>query len=168
MIWRLTTWGNVKSTFEQRCVCQRWNLQRPTTSNQRFWIHFYADMNVQKTLSFSTSSFTNLSNVETTLWKWPFPKGRKKLISNWMHWIQSFNYCFILFTLLAISRGTWWRIPAKPQKFFKSLYFVKHQLYFNFTRRLVQVRHDLQSFNLRVTVNVYVLNALENGIYWII
>ena len=152
-----TTSNNVESMF----------------SNQRFWIHFNVDMNVQTTLSFSTSSFTNLSNVKITSWKWPFPKGTKKIISNWMQWIQSFNYCFILFTLLAILRGMCWRIPAKPSKIlkrswkiilFKSLCFVKHQLDFNFTRRLVQVRYDWKSFNLRVTVNVYVLNALENRI----
>ena len=50
---------------------------------------------LETTLSFSTSSFTTLVNVETMLWKWAFPKRtKKKIISEWIHWIQSFHYFF--------------------------------------------------------------------------
>ena len=34
------TWGNVKSTLKQRCVFQRWNLQRRTTLN-KFLLPFH-------------------------------------------------------------------------------------------------------------------------------
>ena len=73
--------------------------------------------NVEATLSFSTSSFTTLVNVETMLWKWPFPKRTKKNHFKLIHWIQSFNcYFIILFALLPILRGIYWRILAQPQK----------------------------------------------------
>ena len=50
---------------------------------------------LETTLSFSTTSFTTLVNVETMLWKWAFPKRtKKKIISKWIHWIQSFHYFF--------------------------------------------------------------------------
>ena len=76
--------------------------------------------NVETTLSFSTSSFTTLVNVETTLWKWPFLKITKQIISNKIHGIQSFNYYFIIFfTLLPMLRGICWRVLARPRKFFK-------------------------------------------------
>ena len=32
------------------------------------------------------------NNKTTTLWKSLFPKRAKKVISNWIHWIQSFNH----------------------------------------------------------------------------
>ena len=68
----------------------------------------------------STSSFTALVNVETTLWKWPFLKITKQIISNRIHGIQSFSYYFIIFfTLLPILRGICWRVLARPQKLFK-------------------------------------------------
>ena len=76
--------------------------------------------NVETMLPFSTSSFTTLVNVETTLWKWPFIKTTKQIISNKMHGIQTFNYYFvILFTLLPMLRGICWRVLARPRKFFK-------------------------------------------------
>ena len=34
-LYNIATWDNVKSTLKQRCVFQRWNLQRRTKSNQR-------------------------------------------------------------------------------------------------------------------------------------
>ena len=56
--------------------------------------------NVETTLSSSTLIWTALVNVETTLWKWPFLKWTKQIISNWIHGIRSFNYYFILFFTL--------------------------------------------------------------------
>ena len=34
-LYDVTTWVNMKSTLKQRCIFQRWSLQRRTTSNQR-------------------------------------------------------------------------------------------------------------------------------------
>ena len=56
--------------------------------------------NVETTLSFSTLIWTTLVNVETTLWKWPFLKRTKQIISNRIHRIRSFDYFIIFFTLL--------------------------------------------------------------------
>ena len=76
--------------------------------------------NVETTLSFSTSSFTTLVNVETTLWRWPFLKRTKKIISNKIHGIESFNNYFItFFTLLTMLRGICRRVLARPRKFLK-------------------------------------------------
>ena len=76
--------------------------------------------NVETTLSFSTSSFTTLVNVETTLWKWPFLKRTKKIVSNRIHGIQSLNYYFIIFfILLPALRGICRRVLANPRKFLK-------------------------------------------------
>ena len=60
---------NIKSTLKQRCVRQRWNLQRWTTSMLG---------NVQTMLSFSTSIYTPLDHVKTTLWIWPLKKWKNK------------------------------------------------------------------------------------------
>ena len=87
--YNVATWDNVKSTLKQRCVFQRWNLQRRTTSNQRC---VFQRWYVETTLSFSTPSFTMLVNVETTLWKWLFLKITKQILSNKIHGIQSLNY----------------------------------------------------------------------------
>ena len=57
----VATSDNVKSTLKQRCVCQRWNLQHWTTSNQRclFQCWFKKKLgNVETTLSFSKSIYT--------------------------------------------------------------------------------------------------------------
>ena len=75
--------------------------------------------NVETTLSFLTSSFTTLVNVETRLWKWLFLKRTKKIVSNRIHGVQSFNSCFIIFTLLPMLRGICRRVLAKPRKFLK-------------------------------------------------
>ena len=72
----VVTWENVKSTLIQRCVFQRWNLQRGTTSNKHMkWTTLNS---VEATLSFSTSSFLTLVNVVTTLWKWTSKKNKRK------------------------------------------------------------------------------------------
>ena len=78
--------------------------------------------NLETTLYFSTSNFTMLVNVEIMLWNLPFPKNNNNNNNNknyfkLIHWIQSFNFCFIiLFSLLPILRGICWRILGKPQK----------------------------------------------------
>ena len=48
----------------------------------------------------STLIWTTLVNVETTLWKWPFPKRTRQIISKRIHGIRSFNYDFIIFFTL--------------------------------------------------------------------
>ena len=76
--------------------------------------------NVETTLSFSTLNFTMLVNVEKTLWKWPFLKRTKKIISNGIQGIQSVHYYFIIFfTLLPMLRGICRRVLAKTRKFLK-------------------------------------------------
>ena len=47
--------------------------------------------NIETTLSFSTLIWTTLVNVETTLWKWPFLKRTRQIISKRIHGIRSFN-----------------------------------------------------------------------------
>ena len=81
--------------------------------------------NVETTLSFSTLIWTTLVNVETTLWKWPFLKRTKQIISNRIHGIRSFNYYFIIFfTLLPMLSWICRRVFARPRKFFK--YFERY------------------------------------------
>ena len=78
------------------------------------------ETNVESTLRISMLIWTTLDNVETTLWKWPFPKMTKKIILNSIHWIESFNYYFIiLFILFRILGRICWRILAMSQKFLK-------------------------------------------------
>ena len=75
---------------------------------------------VETTLSFSTLIWTTLVNVETTLWKWPFLKRTKQIISNRILGIRSFNYYFIIFfTLLPMLSWICRRVLARPRKFFK-------------------------------------------------
>ena len=128
------------STLFQRCLLVGTTSRRGTTSDQRWNNVVYFNVgicnvestlcistliwttldNVEATLSFSTSSFTTLVNVETTLWKWPFLKITKQIISNKIHGSQSFNYYFIiLFTLLPMLRGLCWRVLARLRKLFK-------------------------------------------------
>ena len=98
-------WNNVVfSTSNQRCVFHRWCQ---TTSH-----------NVETTLIFSTWGFTTFVNDETKLWKWPFPKiTTSKIISNWIHWIESFNYYFIIFSFLfPILRGNILKNTCKAAK----------------------------------------------------
>ena len=78
--------------------------------------------NVETTLSLSTSNFTTLVNVEATLWKWPFIKQTKQIMSNRIHGTQTFNYYFIIFfTLLTMLRGICPRVFARQRKFFRDL-----------------------------------------------
>ena len=76
--------------------------------------------NVETTLLFSTLIWTMLINVETTLWKLPFLKRTKQIISNRKHGIRSFIYYFIIFsTLLSMLSWICQRVLSSPQKFFK-------------------------------------------------
>ena len=57
--------------------------------------------NLETTLSFSALIWTTLANVETTLWKWPFLKRKRQIISKRIYGVRSFNYFFVcFFTLL--------------------------------------------------------------------
>ena len=62
--------------------------------------------NVETTLSFSTLICTTLVNIETAFWKWQFLKRTKQIISNWIHEIGSFNYYFMIFFTLLMSKST--------------------------------------------------------------
>ena len=71
-------------------------------------------------LLFSKLIWTTLVNVETTLWKWPFLKRTKQIVSNRRHGIRSFNYYFVIFfTLLPMLSWICQRVLSSPQKFFK-------------------------------------------------
>ena len=105
-------------TLFQRCLLVDTTSRRGATSNQRWnnvvyfnleiynvkqrWINVDIKTldNVETTLSFSTLIWTLLVNVEITLWKWPFLKRTKQIISNRIHGIRSFNYYFIIFFTL--------------------------------------------------------------------
>ena len=67
---------------------------------------------LETTLSFSTSSFTTLVNVETMLWKWPFPK--KKSFQ-----IEYTEFKVSIISLLPMLREMCWRNLAEQQKFLK-------------------------------------------------
>ena len=135
-------------------------------------------INVETTSCISTLEFTT-SSQRCVFQRWCEQRGnnvmkmtiskkkKKKIISNGIKWIQSFNcYFIIFFASLPILRRLCWTILAKPQKLrswkifhfkntFKLLGFVKYQFVFDFTRGLVR------SLNMRVTVNLYILNVLE-------
>ena len=120
---------NVVSTFLLVDATSR----RGTTSYQR-WnnvVYFNVEIynvestltwttldNVKTTLPFSTSSFLTLVNVETTL--------RKKINSNRIPGIQSFNYYFIIFTCSPRSEGSMTKSPCKATKVLKRLWKILH------------------------------------------
>ena len=118
-----------QQTFQRCFNIAFWLIQRPDMGQCQINVEktlristliWTTSDNVETTLSFSTSSFTTLVNVETTLWKWSFLKITKQIISNKIHGIQSFNYCFIIFfTLLPTLKGICWRVLARLRKFFK-------------------------------------------------
>ena len=56
--------------------------------------------NLETTLSFSALIWTTLANVETTLWKWPFLKRKRQIISKRIYGVRSFNYFFVFFFTL--------------------------------------------------------------------
>ena len=129
------------STLFQPCLLVEATSRRGTTSNQRWKnvLYFYVEIynveqhqinvlyfkltwttsdNVETALSFSTSSFTMLVNVETTLRNWT-KKRTNIIISNRIQEIQSFNYYFVIFTFLPMLRVIFWRVLAKLRKFLK-------------------------------------------------
>ena len=92
-----------QTASNQRCAFQRWCKQRQTTSKQRCLFH-------RRVLQRWSISKQRCENDH-------FQKEQKKIISNWIHWIQSFNcYFIIFFTLPLILWGICKRILAKPQK----------------------------------------------------
>ena len=122
-------WINFSQQTFQRCFNVVFCLIRRRNVGQRqinvetllciSTLEFTTLSNVETTLSFSTLMWTTLVNVETT-WKWPFPKKTKKIISNRIHRIRSFNYYFIIFlTLLLMLSWICPRVLAGPQKLFK-------------------------------------------------
>ena len=106
--------------------------------------------------------FHNVGKRRNNVVKMTISKKSKKIISNRIHSIQSFNYYFIIFfTLLPMLRGICRKVLANTRKFlkvdekyciartyFKPVHFVTYQLVFNFTRGLVEVHNDQQNFNL--------------------
>ena len=143
--------------------------RRGTTSNQRWNNVVYLNVGIynveQRRINvvlcpfvFFNVEFYNVgqhgnNSVKIAISKKNEKKNHFKLI----HWIQSFNcYFMIFFTLLPILRGICWRILAKTQELrlwkktartsFKPLHFVKYQLVFNFTRKLVQSKLWLTKF----------------------
>ena len=64
--WDIARKDNVKSKLKQRCLCQPWNLQRRTTSNQLCVFQRWHEQRytMTKQTSLSKSSFTALVNVE--------------------------------------------------------------------------------------------------------
>ena len=127
----------VKSTLLQRCLLVDMTSRHDTTSNQRWnnvvyfnvgiynikqrWINAVYFNDDGSNVRQRRNNF--LFNVE--IHKWPFLKKTrtKKIISNWIPWIQSF-YCYfiIFFTLLPILRRICWRILAKKLKSWKILH----------------------------------------------
>ena len=86
------------STFFQRCLLVDATSWRGTISNHRWNNVVYFNLGIYNV----EQRWINVVyfNVETTLWKWPFLKRTKQIISNWIHGIRSFNYYFILFFTL--------------------------------------------------------------------
>ena len=112
----ITTRDSLKLRLKQSCAFLRWNLQRRTTSNQRYNVRQRRNNVVIFDVEFHNVRQSRNSVVEMTIFK----KNKKKIISSWMHWIQSFNYYFIiLLTLLPILSGIYLRIFAKPHKILK-------------------------------------------------
>ena len=96
---------DVESTLKQRCVFQCWNLQ--------CWInvvYFNFDMNNgrqrRNNVVIFNVEFHNVGKRPSNIVKMTISKKNKnKNISNKIHGIQSFNYYFIIFTLLPMLRG---------------------------------------------------------------
>ena len=110
---------DVESTLKQRCAFQCWNLQR--------WInvvHFNGDINNvgqrRNNVVIFNVEFHNVGKRPNNIAKMTISKKNKnKNISNKILGIQSFNYYFIIFTLLPILRGICQRVLAKSRKFLK-------------------------------------------------
>ena len=123
----VATSHNIKSTLKQRCVRQRWNLQRSTTSN-------VANMTIWKKIKPWVKNkiiflcFKNTPDLKSSSF---FPilrgickrifAGPQKFLKHRIYWIT--------------------------KTIFKPSHFVKCQLVFNFTRREVQAHYGYRSFN---------------------
>ena len=127
--------GNVKSTLKQRCVCQRWNLQRwknvkPTLSIISTMI--LTTLNNVETMLFSKSIFTMLFSVETMLWIWPFEKEKKNifeikkkkddsLIINtcfWLGWVKKKGKHGLYNVKINVGKyNTWYMKRIRKQKY---------------------------------------------------
>ena len=107
-------WYNLKSKFKQRCVFQRWNLQRQTMSNQRCNVDVSNVIQRWNNVFLFNVEFHNVGQRGSYVVKMTISKRNKKIISTWIHCIYSF-YCYfiIFFTLLPILRRIRWRILAK-------------------------------------------------------
>ena len=155
----IVTWGNVKTTFKQRCVFQCWHLQCRTTSNQH--LHFIVDMNNVRqsrnnvfVFNFEFHSVGKRQNnvVKMTTSKRNNNKNYFKYNTRDSKFLLLFHN-FLYFTPHVkrnMSKST-----CKDEKIFKRswktlhfknlikpLHFVKCQLVFNFTVRLVKVHND--------------------------
>ena len=129
------------STLFQRCLLVYATSRRGTTSNQR-WndvvyfnveiynveqrrinvVYFNADMsNVrqrQNNVVIFNGELHNVGKCWNNVVKMTIFKKNKKIISNRIHGIQSFNYYFIIFfTLLPMLWGICLRVIVKPWKF---------------------------------------------------
>ena len=125
----------------QRCFLLDATSRRGTMSNQRRnnvvyfnveiynveqrrinVVYFSVDMNNlrqrRSTVVIFSFEFYNIGKRRNNVVKMTFSKKNKK-ISNRIQRIQSFNYYFIIFTLLSMLRGICRRILAKPRKFLK-------------------------------------------------
>ena len=115
----VVTWENVKSTLTQYCVFQCWSLQRRTNI-----MYFNVDMNNvrqrRNNVVIFNVEFYNVGKRWNNVVKMTISKRNKKNnILNRIHRIQSFNYYFIIFTLLPMLRGICRRVFDKAQKFLK-------------------------------------------------
>ena len=61
----------------------------------------------------------NVGKRRNNVLKMTVSKKNEKIISNRIHRIQSFNYYFLIFTLLPMLRGICVKALAKQQKFLK-------------------------------------------------
>ena len=128
------------STLFQRFLLVDMTSRRRTTSNQR-WnnvvylnvgiynveqrrinvAYFNVDVNNvrqrRNNVVLFNFEFYNIGQCGNNVVKMTISKKNKKNHFKLIHWIQSFNcYFIILFTLLPILRGIYWKILAKPQK----------------------------------------------------
>ena len=87
------------------------------------FVYFNVDMNNvrqrrNKVVLFNVE-FHNVGKRRNNVVKMTISKENWKIMSNWIHWIQSFTFycCFIIFfILLPIFWGICWKILAKLQK----------------------------------------------------
>ena len=112
----VTTWYNLKSTLKQRCVFQRSILQSRINV-----VYFNVDMSnirhCRNNVVLFSFEFHNFSQRGNNVLKMTISeRNRKKIISDYIHWIRSFYRFFItFFTLHPTLRRLCWMIFAKLQ-----------------------------------------------------